>query len=108
MKNVKFWGILFLLSVGSPYFLMADNLQFERKVTGRVTDAKGDDLIGVNVMEEGTTNGTITNINGVYSITLTTKQPNLKFSYLGFKEKIVNIAENESIVNVILNEDTER
>jgi len=108
MKNVKFWGILFLLSVGSPYFLMADNLQFERKVTGRVTDAKGDDLIGVNVMEEGTTNGTITNINGVYSITLTTKQPNLKFSYVGFKEKIVNIAENESIVNVILNEDTER
>lgn len=106
MKNIKFLGILFLLNLGSHYFLMANNQQIERRVTGRVTDAKGEELIGVNVMEEGTANGAITDINGTYAITLTTEQPKLKFSYVGFKEKIVDIDANDNIVNVTLNDDT--
>ena len=38
------------------------------KITGYVKDQSGEPLIGVNVMEKGTTNGTVTDLNGFYSI----------------------------------------
>ena len=46
--------------------------QSKRTITGRVYDTKGELLIGVNVVEVGTTNGTVTDINGTYSISVTT------------------------------------
>lgn len=52
-------------------------------VEGIVKDQLGEPLIGVNVMEKGTTNGTITDIDGKYSITISSKDPVLTFSYIG-------------------------
>ena len=40
------------------------------KVTGQVKDQAGEPLIGVNVIEKGTTNGTVTDINGQYSVSV--------------------------------------
>ena len=48
--------------------------QNKRTITGRVYDTKGELLIGVNVIEVGTTNGTVTDVNGTYSITVTSPQ----------------------------------
>lgn len=42
--------------------------QQAKKVTGTVTDAKGEPLLGVNVVVKGTTNGTITDLDGKYSL----------------------------------------
>ena len=51
-------------------------------VTGKITDEKGEPLIGVSVMEEGTNNGSITDVNGQYSITVK-PQSILVFNYIG-------------------------
>ncbi|HAR37929.1 MAG: hypothetical protein A2W86_05745 [Bacteroidetes bacterium GWD2_45_23] len=100
---------LMLLCIGNIGWAMADNLevlQSQRKITGRVMDEQGELLIGVNVTESGTTNGTVTDINGTYSITLTTSSPMLRFTYVGFKEQEVAVG-NRGILDVTLEEDVE-
>ncbi len=75
-----------------------------RRVTGRVFDIDGELLIGVNVIETGTTNGTITDINGVFNISLLGSDPYLKFSYIGFNEKEIRVG-SDSHIDIILEED---
>lgn len=76
----------------------------KRRITGKVFDVKGESLIGVNVREVGTTNGVITDVNGIYSISLTTDNPVLKFTCIGFKEKDVPVGKQD-IMDVVLDED---
>jgi TonB-linked SusC/RagA family outer membrane protein len=80
--------------------------QTGQKVTGRVMDTKNELLIGVNVVEAGTTNGTVTDINGTYTIHLTTQDPILRFTYVGFKETEVQVGK-QGIIDVFLQEETE-
>lgn len=54
------------------------------QVGGTVLDSEGEPLIGVNVVEKGTTNGTVTDINGTFSLTLPSEDVTLVFSYIGF------------------------
>lgn len=95
-----------LLCFGSIVQAWAENdvTHQQRKVTGRVMDARGELLIGVNVLEVGTTNGVITDINGTYTITTTGSAPQLKFSYIGFIDRIVSV-KREGIMDVTLEED---
>ena len=74
-----------------------------RKVTGKVTDSRGEAIIGVNVIEKGTTNGTITDIGGNYSIDVPSGAV-LVFSYIGYVSKDVLVG-NNSVVNATLSED---
>ena len=95
-----------LLCFGSITQAWAENdvTHQQRKVTGRVMDARGELLIGVNVLEVGTTNGVITDMNGTYTITTTTGNPQLKFTYIGFVDKIVSV-KREGIMDITLEED---
>ena len=83
-----------------------NNSQSNRKVTGRVMDAKGELLIGVTVIEAGTTNGTVTDVNGTYVLDLTTDNPVLKFTYIGFKDKEMEVR-RQGIIDVSMDEDLE-
>lgn len=56
-----------------------------RSVNGVVLDETGLPLIGVSVQELGSNNGTITNVDGKFVLTLQSKKPTLKFSYLGYQ-----------------------
>ena len=73
-------------------------------VTGVVTDKSGEPLIGVNVLEKGTTNGNITDIDGKYSINVE-KGKTLIFSYIGFVSQ--EIVVNSNIINVKMSDDTQ-
>lgn len=73
-------------------------------VTGRVSDEKGELLIGVSVQEKGTANGTITDMNGQYTLKLSTGNPILLISYIGYKPQEVKVAK-QKIVDVVLVED---
>lgn len=79
----------------------------QNKVTGTVKDTNGEPLIGVSVMEVGTNNGTVTDIDGNYTINVT---PNakLKFSYIGFTAHETQASSGKVIVlkedNMVLNE----
>ncbi len=79
--------------------------QSPKTVTGRVMDQQGELLIGVNVSEVGDpANIVVTDFNGTYTITVKGEKPSLKFSYIGFKEKIVPVG-SKGIIDVSLDED---
>jgi TonB-linked SusC/RagA family outer membrane protein len=76
----------------------------ERVVTGVVTDANGQTMPGVNVVLKGTKNGTLTDINGKYSIKVEGEQAVLTFSFIGFSNQEVEVGAQSSI-NITLKEE---
>ena len=75
------------------------------KVAGKVTDSAGSSLPGVSVVVKGTTNGTITDMNGTYVIGNVPVNATLQFSFVGMKSQDVSVAGKTSI-NVVLEEET--
>lgn len=72
-----------------------------REITGVVTDAQtGEALIGVNVSVTGTTTGTITDLNGAFSLNVSPGQ-SIMFSYIGYETTTVEVS-NQTEVNVML------
>jgi hypothetical protein len=72
-------------------------------VTGKVMDTSGEPLVGANIIVEGTTIGTVTDMSGNYSITLPDDENMLKYSYIGYQTKMLPVTRNQ--MNVILEED---
>ena len=104
MLNVqlkKRWTLL--QSVVFVMFLLSSTLAFaQNQVTGTVKDKTGMPLPGVNVLEKGTTNGSITDVDGKYIINVA-KGKTLQFSYIGFTTQEVKVSSNQ--INVTLQED---
>lgn len=78
----------------------------QRSVTGVVTDTNNETVIGASVFEKGTSNGTITNLSGEYSLQVPSGAT-LVFSYIGYVTQEVVVGE-KSTINVTLSEDTEQ
>ena len=72
-----------------------------RNVSGRVSDDKGEMLAGIAVYEKGTTNGTLTDDNGQYTLTLKSTNPILVFSALGFEEQEIEVGK-QTLIDVAL------
>lgn len=79
--------------------------QAQKKVKGQVVDATGEPLIGVNVSLVGQTGGTITDIDGNYSINVSAGAQ-LKFSYIGYKDQVITVVAQQ-VINVKMQEDSE-
>ena len=75
-------------------------------VKGQVLDAEGIPVIGASVLEKGTTNGVITDIDGNYSLNVSSKNAVVVISYIGYKT-VELPASNPNLSKVILKEDTE-
>ena len=71
-------------------------------VSGTVTDAENNPLIGAAVLVLGTTDGVITDLDGKYTIKVNSGQ-SLKFSYVGYQEQTVKV-DGRSVINVKLSE----
>ena len=89
---------LFLLMI--PFALSAQNIQ----VSGTVLDSNNEPLPGVNVVQTGTTNGTITDLDGKYSINVPS-DATLTFSYIGFTNHVEPVNGRTNIPNVTLESD---
>jgi TonB-linked SusC/RagA family outer membrane protein len=76
-----------------------------RKVTGKVTDNSGVTMPGVSVVVKGSTNGTITDSNGNFSLTNVTENSILQFSFVGMKTQEVAVS-GKTVINVALLEET--
>ncbi len=74
-----------------------------RKITGNVTDESGQALIGVSILAKGTNNGTVTDLDGNYSINVSEAAPALVFTYTGFNPMEVDLGKKEKL-DVTLNE----
>ncbi len=92
-----FIGLLFTLSSYAQDFT----------VKGVVKDAKlGDPIIGATILEKGTSNGTITDMDGNFSLSVGSKEAVLVFSYIGYKGQEIALA-GQSELNIALSEDVE-
>ena len=103
MKNMtlKRFVALAALLLCSVSFVLA---QGPVKVTGKVVDNMGEPMIGVSILEKGTTNGVITDIDGNYSLSVN-QSATLVFSYVGYITQ--ELAAVSGTLNVTLKEDTE-
>ena len=97
-KRMLSFGILMVIAM--TLFAQVKN------VSGVVLDKKGESIIGASVLVKGTTNGTITGIDGDFSLSGVKKSDVIAFTYIGFKNKEVKY-EGQKQLNVILEEDTE-
>ena len=81
-----------------------DAVQQAKKITGTVTDAMGP-VIGANVLEKGTTNGVITDIDGNFTLDVA-PNANLEVSYIGYQTQVLK-AQSGKMLAVTLKEDTQ-
>lgn len=77
-----------------------------RTITGTIVDDKGETIIGANVMVKGTTNGSITNIDGQFTLNNVPKDATLVISFVGYKEQSIKVG-TQSNLNITLQEDSE-
>ncbi|SFK46468.1 TonB-linked outer membrane protein, SusC/RagA family [Porphyromonadaceae bacterium KH3CP3RA] len=99
MKSRKLIYLIFAL-------LCSINLVAQKmEVTGKVIDEISNPIIGASVLEKGTTNGTVSDINGNFTLSVE-KNSILSISYIGYLTREIEIAEGGSL-EVILQEDTE-
>lgn len=77
----------------------------KKTITGRIVDATGEPLIGVTIMEKGTTNGSITDYDGNYTVNVPGNAV-LQFSYIGYKSVEVKV-EGKEVIDLTMHEDTE-
>lgn len=95
-----------IILMGLFLVFVAFGLQAQRTVTGTVSDGEGNPMIGVNVVVQGTTVGTSTDIDGKYSIATPNENSVLEFRFLGY-QTVEEIVGARSTINVTLREDTE-
>lgn len=99
MRNLKFLLSCFMLLISVVAFA-------QNQVTGHVADATGEPIIGANVTVKGTTVGTITDIDGNFTLEVGSTDGTLVVSFIGYKSAEAAI-KGKSPINVILQEDTE-
>lgn len=97
LHNLCKWSIA-LAFLGSPVFLASPRaeiselktLQSTKNITGKVTDIKGEPIIGANVSVKGTTNGTITDVDGNFSLNVPERAV-ISISYIGYTPKEITV-----------------
>ena len=76
--------------------------------SGVIKDANGEPLIGVTVLEQGTSNGTVTDVNGRYTLKTTKPNAKLKVSYIGYESQVitpgqsVTLSANDATLNEVV------
>ncbi|MDD4108484.1 MAG: carboxypeptidase-like regulatory domain-containing protein, partial [Prolixibacteraceae bacterium] len=108
-KSMLFVGLLPVMILGATshiYAVQSPDVQVVQqqvmKVTGNVSDAMGA-IIGANVIEQGTTNGTITDIDGNFTLTVNLGAK-LEISYLGYETRVVEVTD-DTFLQITLIED---
>lgn len=98
-------GLTFRRNGNTFSILPVKQTQEDIQIKGNVVDNTGESLIGVNVVVKGTLNGSLTDINGDYTINV---KPGdiLSFSYIGYLTQEIKVEKNVSSLNVILQEET--
>lgn len=97
--NLKFlWAMLIML----PLMFVSIAAVAQTTATGTVTSSNGEPLIGVTVLEQGTTNGTITDLDGKFSLQVQSGAT-LEFSFMGYERQSQPASSN---MNIVLEEDT--
>lgn len=99
MRNCKFLLVCIMLFCSAIAFA-------QNQITGHVVDTTGEPVIGANVTVKGTATGTITDIDGNFTLPIESNDGILIVSFIGYKSAEVSI-NGKTQINVVLKEDTE-
>lgn len=97
-------GVNIVLSVVNPISTIVAPQQ-ERKIEGKIVDAKGEPIIGANIIEKGTTNGVISDLDGNFYLNVA-PDATLVISYIGYASQELK-TQNKTSFHIILREDSE-
>ena len=93
---------MFLMSIGIFQLNASPSGDFQQKqIIGKISDEGGNPLPGVNIQVEGTTVGTISDINGLYTISAPGENAVLVFSFIGYNPQKITVG-GQSTINVAL------
>ncbi|MCD7901303.1 MAG: TonB-dependent receptor [Bacteroides sp.] len=96
-------GLLLMLA----FLTIGQTLQAQSKqVTGVVKDNTGETIIGASVLEKGTSNGTITDLDGNFSINVSNDNAILQISFVGYQTQEINV-QGKTFITTIMMEDSE-
>lgn len=99
-ESKKMWQHVLMVAL----FLLNSTWAFAQStVNGVVKDSSGEPLIGVNVIEKGTTNGTVTDVDGKFTLSVA-QGKTLVISYIGYQTQEIAAGRN---LNITMKEDTE-
>jgi TonB-linked SusC/RagA family outer membrane protein len=91
----------------SLVFLAFGALQAQRSISGTVADSGGEPLIGASILVKGTVSGTVTDIDGRYSITVPAGSNTLVISYTGFATREVVLGVSD-VMDIVMEESSEQ
>ena len=97
-QRLFFFALLSVISIG----MYAQG----KTVSGTVVDKTGETVIGASVVVKGTTNGTITDFDGKFTLSNVPNDGTIEISFVGYKTQEISVA-GKSTVQVVLEEDTE-
>lgn len=100
MKSKKRAFLFTLLFTMVCMVMQAQSLQVEGTV---ISKSDGEPIIGATILEKGTTNGTITDFDGKFTLSVN-QEAEITFSYVGFKSQTLKA---QGVLNVVLEEDSE-
>lgn len=118
MMKIYFWkakpnavirslcALLFAISLQFTSVMANAEAQQTIAVQGKVTDDAGAPMPGVNIVEKGTTNGTVSNADGTYRLALQNREAILLFSFVGAVTKEVKV-DAQTEMNVVMEMDTQ-
>lgn len=105
-KALRIFAIVAALLMGNfapTLAVESDETQQGKSISGKVTDGSGITMPGVTVVEKGTTNGTITDMDGNYSITVSSENATIQFTFVGMETQDLKVA-GLNTINVVMKE----
>jgi len=93
-----------LLLLGLSVVLTTTLWAQDKTITGTITAVDGEALPGVNVLVQGTSQGTTTDLDGNYTLNVPADAANLVYSFVGFRSQVIAIG-NRSVIDIRLEED---
>ena len=110
-RALLYTGIAFCFLISNPLTLFADQhashiMMQADVVKGLVVDTTGEPIIGASVVEKGTTNGTVSNLDGNFTLNVSSPNAIIVISYIGYKTVEISAADKK-LQKIVLHEDSE-
>ena len=102
MKRLCLWLVFF--AVIGIQMALAQSFSVKGNV---VSKSDGEPLIGVSILQKGTTNGVVTDIDGNYELKIQGKNATLVFSYIGMQTQELSVNASTGVLNVVMQDDSQ-
>jgi hypothetical protein len=105
LRTMKLLPLVLIVGLMQLSLIAFSQQQGQRTISGRVTDTKGEALPGVTVLLQGTTNGTLTNADGRYSLPGVPDKGVIVFTFVGMAPQQIDI-QNKATIDVVMEVET--